>query len=223
MEFIKQMGNQHLYKAEGFLRLNLQFFAEGDPVPNDPPADPAPNPTPPPSSGGTDPTPQDPPKTFSQDDVNSIAAKEAKKAQEKLLKQLGIEDFNSAKEGLQKFKEWQESQKSEAEKQVEQLKQLETNFSKTQGENETLKSHLSAMKAGVNAESIEDVVTLAKNLVSDEVDMDQAIQKVLEKYPHFKQQEQPKPEDKKPSFSAGQHQKQPASEMDAWLNAFKPQ
>lgn len=221
MEFIKQLANQRLYKAEGFLRLNLQFFAEGDPAPSDPPADPAPNPTP--GSGSTDPAPQDPPKTFSQDDVNSIAAKEAKKAQEKLLKQLGIEDFNSAKEGLQKFKEWQESQKSEAEKQAEQLKQLETNFSKTQSENDTLKSQLSAMKAGVNVESIEDVVTLAKNLVSDEVDMDQAIEKVLEKYPHFKQQEQPKPEDKKPSFSAGQHQKQPASEMDNWLNAFKPQ
>src|SRR5690625_6266165 len=54
--------------------------------------------------------------TFSQEDVNNIVAREAKKAQEKLLKQLGIEDFDNAKEGFQKFQEWQESQKTEAEK-----------------------------------------------------------------------------------------------------------
>src|SRR5690606_39528585 len=38
-------------------------------------------------------------KLFTQEDVNRIAAREAKEAQEKLLKQLGIEDFESAKEG----------------------------------------------------------------------------------------------------------------------------
>src|SRR5690606_41968312 len=59
-------------------------------------------------------------KLFTQEDVNRIAAREAKEAQEKLLKQLGIEDFESAKEGLQKFREWQEAQKTEAEKQAEQ-------------------------------------------------------------------------------------------------------
>ena len=60
-------------------------------------------------------------KLFRQEDVNNIVAREAKKAQEKLLKQLGIDDFDSAKEGLEKFREWQESQKTEAEKQAEQL------------------------------------------------------------------------------------------------------
>ncbi|WP_269757877.1 hypothetical protein [Thalassobacillus sp. C254] len=38
------------------------------------------------------------------------------------------------------------------------------------------------MKNGVNADSVEDVVTLAKGMVNDEVTMDDAITKVIEKY-----------------------------------------
>lgn len=165
------------------LKVNLQFFAEGEG--NQPPADP--------NAGGSDPTPPnggETLKTFTQDDVNNLVAKEAKKAQEKLFKELGIEDFNSAKEGLEKFREWQEDQKTEAQKQAEQLQQLEQNFSSTKEENEVLKAQLSALKHKAKAESVQDVVTLAKTMVSDDVDMETAIKNVLEKYPHFKEQEQ---------------------------------
>lgn len=202
------------------LPLDLQLFAgEGDPPPNDPPGDPKPPAGDPPP---VDP-PQDPPKTFTQEELNNIAAKEAKKAQEKLLKQLGIEDFNNAKDGLQKFKEWQDSQKTDQQKQADRLKELETNFSSTSDENSMLKAQISAMKVGVLAESVEDVVVLAKMMVNDETDMDAAIVKVVEKYPHFKEQKVPdaKPPETKPSFSTGQHQKPQESDVDKWLAAFK--
>ena len=142
--------------------------------------------------------------TFSQEDVNNIVAREAKKAQEKLLKQLGIEDFDNAKEGFQKFQEWQESQKTEAEKQAEQLEKLQSeNESKDTTINQ-LQAQLSALKTGVIADSVEDVVALAKNYVSDDVDMDTAIKQVIEKYPHFAKAEQEQEE--KPNFTTGQHQ-----------------
>lgn len=158
-------------------------------------------------------------KMFTQEDLNGIVAKEAKKAQEKLLKQLGVEDFNSAKEGLTKLKEFQDAQKTEAEKQAEQLKQLEESYNNTSSENESLKAQLSALKAGVQSESIDDVVVLAKTLVSDDVDMDAAIAQVIQKYPHFAQQ-QVEEEPKKPSFTQGKHEKQEQSELDKWLSAF---
>src|SRR5690606_5619777 len=123
-------------------------------------------------------------KLFRQEDVNNIVAREAKKAQEKLLKQLGIDDFDSAKEGLEKFREWQESQKSEAEKQAERLQKLETDYNSVSEENASLKAQIAAMKSGVKAESVEDVVVLAKTLVDDDTDMNEAIKKVIEKYPH---------------------------------------
>jgi uncharacterized Ntn-hydrolase superfamily protein len=79
-------------------------------------------------------------KTFTQDEVNSIAAKEAKKAQEKFLKQLGFDDFKNAKDGFSKYKEWMDSQKLEAEKQSEQLQLLQFDLENTSNENATLKA-----------------------------------------------------------------------------------
>ncbi len=157
-------------------------------------------------NGGTgDGTPPEGDKTFTQEDVNNIAAKEARKAKEQFLKELGIEDFENAKEGMKKFQEWQDAQKTDAEKQAEKLTNLEKTHAETQAENETLKAQISAVKAGVKTDSVEDVVTLAKNLVGDNVDMDAAIKQVMEKYPHFAAEEQT--EGQPPKFSTGTHSK----------------
>lgn len=161
------------------LKLNLQFFSE-------PEGNQEPNNDNPEGQSDNDTKPNETEKIFTQQDVNNIAAKEAKSAQEKLLKELGIEDFNSAKEGLQKFQEWQDAQKTDAEKKDEQVNQLTDTNTSLQAENNTLKAQLSAMKQGVNSESIEDVVALAERQVSDDVTLDDAIKAVIEKYPHFK-------------------------------------
>ena len=42
-------------------------------------------------------------RTFSQEEVNGLVAKESKKAQEKIFKSLGFEDIKSAKEGFEKL------------------------------------------------------------------------------------------------------------------------
>src|SRR5690625_2897275 len=150
-----------------FLPLNLQFFAEdgegGDQAPTNEPGEQEQT-----NETGTDSQKQSEEKTFRQEDVNNIVAREAKKAQEKLLKELGIDDFDNAKEGLQKFREWQESQKTEQEKQQEKLQELQTNNETLASENANLKAQISAMKVGVKAESVEDVIALAERLVNDE-------------------------------------------------------
>ena len=143
--------------------------------------------------------------TFTQDDVNNVVAKETKKVKEKLLKDLGVDSFKNAKEGMKKFQEWQEQQKTEAEKQQEQLENLKQEKESISQENEKLKAQLSAFNKGVKPDSAEDVVTLAKNLVDDDTDMEAAIDKVIEKYPHFSGEQQE--EESKPSFTTGQHQK----------------
>ena len=208
--------NQPL-NAEGLLKLDLQTFA--DPAPTDPPSDPVP--TDPPADLNPQDPPTDPVKTFTQEDVNGFVKKESSKQTEKLLKDLGIEDFTNAKEGLTKFREWQESQKTEQQKKDEKLTELETNYSSTSDENTVLKAQISAMKSGVKADSVSDVVTLAKTMLSDEVDMDAAIAAIVEKYPHFAEAAPEESSEAKPKFSNGQHQTQPQSEMDKWAAAFK--
>ena len=227
-----------------FLPLNLQFFAQpGDGAepnlgnqdntdPGQQHQDPGAN-TPPPTTHPVDNTPpagnQDggsKDNLFTQEDVNNLIARETKKVQEKIIKQLGVEDFDTAKEGMEKFREWQESQKTEQERQQEQFNTLKQNYESVTAEKEKLVAQVSAMKAGVSAESVEDVVVLANALVSDEVTIDEAIKQVTTKYPHFLVQQQEEDQQQqggreKPKFSSGQHQKAPESEMDKWLNAFK--
>lgn len=135
-------------------------------------------------TGETETKPEDE-KTFTQKDVNSIAAKEARKAQEKLFKEVGIEDFDNAKEGLQKFKEWQDSQKTEAEKQSEAVESLQGEKEALTNTVSQLEAQISAMNAGVDGESVEDVIALAERLVNDDTDIDAAIKQVIDKYPHF--------------------------------------
>lgn len=152
-------------------------------------------------------------RVFKQEDVNNIVAKESKKATEKLLKELGIDDFENAKDGLAKFKEWQESQKTEAEKQQELLENLTSEKESLSKENNSLKAQLSALKQGVIAESVEDVVALAERLVDDETTIDDAIKQVVEKYPHFAQKQEEE-EEPKPLFTTGQHQSTGSNVLD---------
>lgn len=198
---------------------NLQFFAEENPGEYQGQQTDQTD-----QSGGQEKPPaqeQEETKTFSQDDVNNISSKEAKKAQEKLLKQLGIDNFDNAKDGMAKFKEWQESQKTEQEKQVERLQELETNYSTASEENAGLKAQIGAMKAGVKAESVEDVVVLAQRLVNDDTDMDAAIKQVVERYPQFGAEQQKEDGSSKPTFSNGDHQKKTETKADQWAAAFK--
>lgn len=191
----KFKANQQLKNAEGLLRLNLQHFSEGDVTP----------PTEPPAGSqdgdGDENTGKGESKTFTQEDVNNIASKEAKKAQEKLFKELGIDDFENAKDGFKKFQQWQDEQKTELEKQQDQLKALSTDKDTLSNENQTLKAQLSALKQGVNSEFVEDVVALAERQVNDDVSIDDAIKQVVEKYPHFSNAQEDN--QKKPTIVTG--------------------
>ena len=114
-------------------------------------------------------TQEQPTKTFTQDEVTGLVAKESRKAQEKIFKSLGFEDIKSAKEGLQQLKEWKDSQKSEVEKQSEALAVKEKELELALSDKKNLEAKLSALTLGVNAESVDDVITLSARLVTDQI------------------------------------------------------
>lgn len=60
-------------------------------------------------------------KTFTQEEVNRLLKAEKESAKKGLLKELGVEDAKSAKEGLAKYKEIMDKDKSEADKAKESL------------------------------------------------------------------------------------------------------
>ena len=140
-------------------------------------------------------------RTFSQEEVNGLVAKESKKAQEQIFKSLGFEDIKSAKEGFEKLKAWEDWQKSESEKSAEALNAKEQELAKALSDNKTLSAQLSALKQGVNADSVDDVIALSERLVSDEVSIDDAIQQILTKYPQFGTKQEQDEEKPKPTFA----------------------
>src|SRR5690554_2644915 len=198
------------------LPLNLQFFAEGGEGGDQTSTE---------QSGGQEQTNETgtapekaEEKIFRQEDVNNIVAREVKKTQEKLLKELGIDDFENAKEGLQKFREWQESHKTEQEKLQETLQKYQTDNETLASENANLKAQLAAVKQGVKADSVEDVIALAERLVNDETTIDNAIKQVIEKYPHFAENVSEEEQEQKPKFTTGQHTK--ADNGDSFVKAL---
>jgi hypothetical protein len=127
---------------------------------------------------------------------------------------------------LEQFNKIQESQKTDAQKAAEQVKTLSDTNQTLATQVTTLTAQVAAMKAGVNADSLDDVIVLANNLVNDDTSIDDAIVQVLTKYPHFKADAAPKGEDKKetkkaPKFTEGEHKNnQKQNESDAWTAAF---
>lgn len=118
-------------------------------------------------------------KTYTQDDVN------------KMIKDRLARERKSqpSKEDLEAFNNWKESRKTDEEKRNEALKNAETKVKEAEERASNLEAKVSCLSKGVNANSVDDVVILAKSMVSDDITIDQAIEKVLEKYPSFKTQQ----------------------------------
>lgn len=142
-------------------------------------------------------------KTFTQEEVNGLVAKEAKKAQEKIFKSLGFEDVKSAKEGFEQLREWKDSQKTEAEKQSEAIADKEKQLEAMRLENQQLTAKYAAVTLGVRSDAVDDVIALAQSKVTDDVTINDAISEVLAKYPQFGNVPEEPKEEPKPSFSVG--------------------
>lgn len=69
-------------------------------------------------------------KTFTQDDVNNIVAKNVKEEMAKMLKKLNVEDFDNAKSAIDEYKKHQDAQKSELDKALEKTSSLESEAEK---------------------------------------------------------------------------------------------
>lgn len=173
-----------------FLRIPMQFFAEGD-------AD---------SQGGNSQNNQQDTQqnngnqnagdqnqqnqnnsgaTFSQDDLNRVGAKEKANGRKSMLKELGFDDEKSAKDAMTKFKEWQASQKSEAEKIQDKINAADSAKSAAEQRAQAAESKLEIIKAGGNAQFVDDIMALISIRVNDSTDFKTALEAVKKEHPSF--------------------------------------
>jgi len=133
------------------------------------------------------------PKTDSNNTTQATEEKTFTQAEvDKMIKErLAREKKNQLpKEELEAYKAWKESQKTEEEKKNEALSNAEKARIAAEEKAAALEAKVTALSKGVKSDSVDDVVILAKALVTDEVTIEQAIDKVLEKYPSFKGEQQ---------------------------------
>lgn len=103
-------------------------------------------------------------KTFTQEEVNAMLAKEKKKM--------------PSKEELKAFKEWQENQKTEDEKQAEK----ETEYQRTLNQNVSLEQENKVLKSGVNVDDVEYVVFKVSKM---EGEFDENLESFLKNNPKY--------------------------------------
>lgn len=150
------------------------------------------------------------PKTFTQDELDAIVKDKIAKAKK----------GQPSKEELEEFKQWKESQKTEEEKRTEALNNAEQARLAAEEKATALEAKVTCLTKGVTANSVDDVVILAKAMVNDELTMDQAIDKVLEKYPSFKGEQQKQEQNQNGFIIGANNTKQKVNPNDAIARAF---
>lgn len=135
-------------------------------------------------------------KTFTQADVDKLIQERVARERKNQL----------SKEELKAYNEWKESQKTEEEKKNEALTNAEKARLVAEEKATALEAKVTCLSKGVIATSVDDVVILAKAMVTEEVAIEQAIDKVLEKYPSFKGEHQQEEQNKGFKVGAGAEQ-----------------
>ena len=122
--------------------------------------------------------------TFTQADLNRIATKESKEAATKMLKELGFEDAEKAKEFLKKAREAEEAQKTEAQKTAEAKAAAEAEAQAAKAEADAIRLKLDVAKSGALATAIEDAaILIANRMTAEGCDFKTASEAVKKAYP----------------------------------------
>lgn len=121
-----------------------------------------------------------PSKTFTQEEVNAMMKKEKESGRTSILKDLGVEDAKSAKDGLTKYKEYLDSQKTEAEKQAEALRLVQESENTTKSLLARAEAKVVSLSAGVNPNALEDIVSLVLSKVTDDNNLETVIKDMKE-------------------------------------------
>ncbi|QLY79188.1 hypothetical protein [Clostridium intestinale] len=114
-------------------------------------------------------------KTFTQDEVDKLIKDRVAREKKGQL----------SKEEIKAYQDWKDSQKTDEEKKNEAVTNADKARIAAEERATALEAKVTCLSKGVKSDFTDDVVILAKAMVSDEVTMEQAIENVLKKYPHF--------------------------------------
>ena len=117
-------------------------------------------------------------KTFTQEEVNAMMAAEKRQGKNSVLKELGFDDLNKAKEAIQSYNQYLETQKTTEQKNQEALQTAQKDKEAAENRAKLVEYKLEAMKCGVRADAVEDAVALAALRVSETKDIKAVIEEM---------------------------------------------
>lgn len=120
---------------------------------------------------------------FTQEQVNGIIASEKRKNNAALLKDLGFENLEDAKNAIAEYNAAKEKQKDDTTKAQEKAEQLQREKDAELAKATKLENKLTAINKGCDPKNADDVVTLAMAKVTDDVDFEAALEEVKKLYP----------------------------------------
>ena len=124
---------------------------------------------------------------YTQEQLNTMMANEKRTARQAFLKALGIElkEGEKYEDAIKRVKTTLDAGKTQAQLDAEAKKAAETARDEANAKASRLEMQVAALKAGVNPDSVEDVITLALGKVNDNTTIEQVLTSLKEKYPAF--------------------------------------
>lgn len=122
-------------------------------------------------------------KTFTQDDVNRMMTREKKQGANSVYNELGIKPGD--KKSIDAIKKFLESQKTDAQKEAEKIANENSALAEANHKLALAEAKAEAMQLGVQAQFVDDAVTLALGKVANEdgTDIKTALGELKTKYP----------------------------------------
>lgn len=117
-------------------------------------------------------------KTLTQSEVNKLMTAEREKGKRQILKELGITDVASAKEGLSKYQEYLNSQKTDLQKAQDMAAEAVAKQEQAEARAQRAEACVIALSAGANKDSLDDLVLIASSKVTDNKSLDKVIEEM---------------------------------------------
>lgn len=122
-------------------------------------------------------------KTFTQDDLNRIATKEKGEGRTAALKELGFENVEDAKKWLETARKAEKDAMTETDRIKREKEEAEKASSAEKARADLLEQQVLAIQAGADPKTVADVVTLARNRITETVDFKAALEEVKKALP----------------------------------------
>lgn len=126
----------------------------------------------------------EPERVFTQAELNKLLKAEKEKSKAALLKELGVSDFNTAKDGLAKYLQSVEDSKSDLQKAQEANAQMSEELKEKNGKVAFLQASFDAISCGVNPTVVSDIIPIVLAKVTEENDVKSVIED-MKKNPAF--------------------------------------